>query len=195
MINVGKLTLRVYLSWQQKRTGVCSMVFNDSKYHMLLWDFDEKDIEKIEDELLATMIVFHLPTIYIISSSPNHYHAYCFARRLLCETIHILSGVSSIDLAYLRLGATRGYFTLRISPRQDAAFFRVAEIKSKYPDEISPYDVTVNEYLTSNKGGKTNAQQSAKILFTICIDTGRYNFVPYSQLGLNSPRPPQFYHY
>jgi hypothetical protein len=67
------------------------------------------------------------------------------------ETVNILSDNPFIDMDYLRIGATRGYYTLRISPKNNENKFELVKIlKSDYTNEIDPFDITVNEYWTSN---------------------------------------------
>lgn len=149
-----KLRLKIYLDRLEKRDGVCSQVFNEKDNHMLIWDFDNAELEDILNGLNLVQFQYCLPTIYIIESSPQKYHAYCFAKRSLQQTINILSGTEKIDLNYLRMGTARGYFTLRISQRKNDKFRLAGMVKSYIPNEIEPFDITVNEYFTSNKGDK-----------------------------------------
>lgn len=133
----------------EKRNGVCSQNLETGK-HILLWDFDESELSAIAKELHRIQCKYALPTIYILQSSEGHYHAYCFCARLFREVIHILSDTVGIDIMYLRLGMARGYYTLRFSEKGGKKIHRVSSIMSKYPDEMSPEDVTINEYLTTN---------------------------------------------
>lgn len=147
--------LRIYFSQLEKRIGVCSTIFQEKDKHILLWDFDDIDTEL--DEIIITLkelqSFYKLPNIYIVSSSVNRYHAYSFTCRSFREVIHILSDTPQIDIDYLRLGMARGYYTLRISERKGKEFILQYTLLSLRPNEVNPLDVTVNEYLTKNKGG------------------------------------------
>lgn len=144
--------LRLYFSRMAKRTGVCSQIYQQKDKHILLWDFDDTPLEQIEAVLLVSQMRYTLPAIHIISSSPNSYHAYCFTSRSFREIIHILSATDKIDLKYLRLGMVRGYYTLRITPRKNDNFVLIKTLPSVTENETNNMSITINEYLTVNKG-------------------------------------------
>ena len=154
-IRIGKFQIRVYASVLEKRIGICSQKYDKTDSHILLWDFDYMSLSKIVKSLKVIQDTYCLPVIYVIKSSPDSYHAYCFTARTFRETITILSATTTLDITYLRMGIVRGYFTLRISPRKNEPKFKlVRKLWSIYPDEAGYSDMTINEYLTSNKGGK-----------------------------------------
>ena len=144
--------LRVYFSRLEKREGVCSNVYREDDKHILLWDFDDVRLSNIIKTLTAKQIQYKLPTIYIVTSSPKRFHAYCFVSRTFREIIHILSGTPEIDTKYLRLGMVRGYYTLRISSRTTDDFILIKTLSSFVLDEVNPLDISINEYMTTNKG-------------------------------------------
>lgn len=152
------LELNCYINKRYRRTGICSQKFDEQNKHMLLWDFDDVGINDIINSLISIQWAFLLPDIYVIESSKNHYHAYCFAKRTLKEAINILSLTSYVCEDYLRLGMIRGYYTLRISLRQGEQFKLVKKLLSKYPDEILPDEITLSDYITYN-GGNKNAKR------------------------------------
>ena len=145
--------LRIYSSRLEKRVGICSKVFKEDDKHILLWDFDNVRLSKIIKSLTAKQIQYKLPTIYIITSSPKRFHAYCFASRTFREVINIISGTPEIDIKYLRLGMVRGYYTLRISSRTNDDFILIKTLSTSVMDEVNPPDISINDYLTINKGG------------------------------------------
>jgi len=149
----NRYRMSFYISRTEKRYGVCSPLYKSDK-HILLWDFDDTPLIKVIDSLLLVQLSYKLPTIYILESSKNRYHAYCFVSKTLQEIIHILSCTQEIDLEYLRLGMVRGYYTLRFSPRKGETFKLIKTLKSDIPEETSPFDVTINQYYTTNKGDK-----------------------------------------
>lgn len=153
-INIGKLQLRMYASILEKRTGVCSQKSDKTDKHLLLWDFDRVSISQIVMSLINIQQIYKLPSIVIIQSSPKgSYHAYSFTARPFRDIIKILADTPEVDLTYLRLGAVRGYYTLRITPRKHDPIFHIVEVLvSKYSDEMTHDDMTINQYLTNNKG-------------------------------------------
>ena len=158
---VGNLNLRVYISRLEKRVGICSQQYDNRDKHCLLWDFDYLDINKIIHSLKVRQMLYDLPSIYVVQSSPSSYHAYCLVARSFREVINILSATPEIDMTYLRMGIVRGYFTLRITPRKGEPKFKLVELlTSDIENEMSFDDLTINEYLTSNKGGKHNATRT-----------------------------------
>lgn len=136
-----------------KRTGVCSKNYETDK-HILLWDFDDTNFDFVELELNRLMRKYELPQIYILQSSENHYHAYCFASRTFQQVIHILSETKSLDFEYLRLGIVRGYYTLRFSDKENSKMRLMETLPSSFLEEMSMDDVTINEYFTTNIGGE-----------------------------------------
>lgn len=147
------------MSRLEKRVGICSQQFSNPEKHMLLWDFDYQPLSKIIYALLDVQEHYRLPEIYVIQSSPDSYHAYCFVLRDFIEIIHILSATPIIDITYLRLGMVRGYYTLRITSRpNEPKFSLVVKLPSKHKNEVQATDLTINEYFTSNLGGKHNAE-------------------------------------
>ena len=145
--------LRLYFSRLEKREGVASIAYGTIDKHILLWDFDNTKLTVINKSLRYIQTWYKLSTIYIISSSPNRYHAYCFSTRTFKEVINILSATPEIDIKFLRLGMVRGYYTLRISPRKNDNFKIVSKLKSTIIPNIDPLAVSISSYMTINKGG------------------------------------------
>ncbi len=150
--------LKLYGSKVEQRVGICSQHIDSTDKHCLLWDFDyvESEFDLIVT-LLRLQTKFHLPNIYVIESSPNKLHAYCFKGCSFREVIHILSDTPQIDMKYLRLGMVRGYYTLRVTPRKGDSFRLITTLASFIKETITPMDLTVNNYLTTNLGGGNNA--------------------------------------
>lgn len=148
--------LRVYASRLAKRTGACSKIPERLDEHILMWDFDDVSLADVIMSLKFIQGHYTLPPIYIIETSPNRFHAYSFVAMSFRLVAMILLATPFIDEKYVRLGVARGYFTLRISERQDEQF-RLARILGSDIPEVNPKLITMNEYLTSNRGGKKNA--------------------------------------
>ncbi len=153
-IKIKNFGLSVRFFRTVKRTGVCSRIYNEPDKHILMWDFDNTEKNKLLEALENTQRFYELPAIYVIESSHGKHHAYCFVKRSLKDIIHILSATNYIDEEYLRLGMVRGYYTLRISKRNETDFQLVIILHSDKADELSALDVTTNKFETENIGGK-----------------------------------------
>jgi hypothetical protein len=86
--------------------------------HILMWDFDDADIEDITRELAKVQYENKLPRIYILTTGkPNHYIAYCFKKCSWRTAFAIISSTPGVDWNYIKYAAVRGHFTLRVSPK------------------------------------------------------------------------------
>lgn len=118
--------------------GINSNLDDNNKEHILLWDFDEIPLSKIVASLKLIQYRHSLPKIYIVSSSINHYHAYCFTRQSKAKAMYILISTKYIDETYFKLGIVRGYWTLRITPKQvNNKFMSVINLDSKVPEDLT----------------------------------------------------------
>lgn len=155
LVRIGNLQIRFYITLLENRVGVNSQLYNEPDKHILLWDFDNANIDEIKSSLVAMQLRYRLPEILIVESSPEKYHAYCFASRPFMEVVHILSDTPNVCETFFRIGIIRGYYTLRISTRKGQGGFKLIDrLLSGYKNEVSPFDVTVSNYSTANKGGK-----------------------------------------
>lgn len=152
IVKLGQYELKIYLNKLAKRVGICSKIGKLEDRHAVLWDFDDVLLKTIVKSLLDIQKRYSLPEIYILNSSARKYHAYCFTARPFQKVVEILAATPNIDMAYLRLGVVRGYYTLRISERNGISFKLAVLLPSVFNNESQPLDLTYNEYLTSNKG-------------------------------------------
>jgi len=107
-----------------------------SDNHILIWDFDNTPLPQVIDSLLALQGNWELPPIYIVQSSPEHYHAYCFKLLPMPQVICILATTKGICSNFFKFGILRGYWTLRITPEK-GTFKKMMILDSKYkPDKV-----------------------------------------------------------
>jgi len=147
-----RLPIMLHIRRTAMRHGICSRIQGTNDRHILIADFDNVSLNELVHDLESLMIEFELPDIYIVQSSPNHYHSYCFTNRCLRDVVYILYGMKYVDIDYIKLGVARGYYTLRYSRKDNDNDMKIVHmIKSPYNDvEISPNEVTLNEYYTTN---------------------------------------------
>jgi len=118
IINVGNI--RIHLSASVQRTTQVEGINSNlpDGRHILLWDFDDNDINNVIDTMRDIQTRESLSNVYIVESSAKHYHALCFTPVSLTDAIIILSTTPDIDKNFVRIGLMRGFWTLRISPRR-----------------------------------------------------------------------------
>jgi hypothetical protein len=84
-----------------------------------MWESDHVSLARFMFQLWLTQKKYCLPAIHVIkSNNGNHYHALCFSRHSWIETVHIVTENRLVDEQWFRWATTRGYFTLRISPKK-----------------------------------------------------------------------------
>jgi len=118
-------------------TGVNSRVKDD--LHVCMWDFDNKSLIAIIDELRITQRIFRLPRIFILQTSngPN-YQAFCFTLRPWQQVRSIVGQTFFVDDNFFKLGVLRGFFTLRTGPKFGFKPELVHVLMSLVPDECIP---------------------------------------------------------
>lgn len=119
-----RIRLDFSISKTVKVTGINSNVDSTNEKHILLWDFDETPYYKIVESLKNIQTDCKLPTIHIIQSSPNRYHAYCFIAVDMPTAMYIISSTPCVDYTFFKLGVMRGYWTLRITDKKQNNLFR-----------------------------------------------------------------------
>lgn len=118
--------------------------------HVLMWDFDDITLTQLETILREVQDTFTLPSIYILKTNKfNGYHAYCLKRYSFIHAMHILTVSDGIDPQFLRLGACRGFWTLRLSPKRGVELTKVSTLISTIPEDVTIDELTnLVEYRT-----------------------------------------------
>jgi hypothetical protein len=96
--------------------GVNSLL--PSGEHILMWDFDNLPLPDVYESLIKIQSGWDLPSIYIVESSFEHYHAYCLDSFPYPQVLNILASTIGLDTVYFKFGILRGYWTLRITPEK-----------------------------------------------------------------------------
>lgn len=116
-ITIGDLRLTFTCARITKVVGVNSQL--DDSRHILMWDFDEVELDRVKDALRRVQTRFFLSDILILrSSEPNNYIAYCFTAKDWRDTVMILAQTELVDWNFFKYGCYRGHFTLRVSPKK-----------------------------------------------------------------------------
>ena len=141
-MRIDFLNIRIRLGFSVSKTveviGINSNVDAENKEHILLWDFDNIPYSEIVESLKSVQRFFVLPTIHVITSSPEHYHAYCFAKFPQATAMYIIGKTSYVDTVFFRFGILRNYWTLRItSKKHGQTFCHVGDLPSDVPEDLS----------------------------------------------------------
>ena len=120
--------------------GVDSNLNDDE--HVLMWDFDHIDYWLIHDTLKEVQLVYRLPTIYIMQTSPKRgFHAWCFKKVPWRKCVEILAFTKHLDWNYYKYGIYRGHFTLRVSPKCGREIHLFHRLESKHPEDVTIHDL------------------------------------------------------
>ena len=127
--------------------------------HLCMWDFDNKSLIAVIDELRRTQDMYRLPRIFILQTSRGmNYQAFCFTRRPWEQVIAIVGQTFFVDANFFKLGVLRGHFTLRTSPKFGYKPELVHVLASLIPDECTPKQLRHwSRYETVDHRGKKSA--------------------------------------
>lgn len=142
-IKIVKCGLRFYLASSLCRvrevTGVNSQIDEDT--HFLMWDFDDTPLAIVKESLEYVQRLFSLPSIGIVETRENGYHAYCFRACSFVEARGIIALTPNVDRHYLAAGCGRGYFTLRFTDVGGREFKHVMTLRSEVPADLDYKDI------------------------------------------------------
>lgn len=115
--------------------GVNSKVEDDN--HVLLWDFDNTNIEVVRIALGMMQKRFQLPTIHVMwSNGVRSWHAYCLCRMPWRHAVEIVASTPAVDWQFFRYGVLRGAFTLRVTGKNGVYPREVFKLPSRKPESI-----------------------------------------------------------
>ena len=115
-IRIGKWKLTITLAPVVDVVGVNSLLPDGN--HMLMWDFDDKPLERVMIALVVEQLMHDLPPIYILQTRPKvGYIAYCFTRMPFMKACSIIAETWGICQNFYKWGVFRKRFTLRITPK------------------------------------------------------------------------------
>lgn len=120
-----------------KVRGISSKLSDNE--HVLMWDFDNQTVDQVLGTLRAVQEHWHLSDVYVVQSGDDrHYHAYCFTVCDFQGALMVLMNTPNIDQGFLRIGVIRGFWDLRITPKDGKPFRSVATLRSSIPPDVAP---------------------------------------------------------
>ena len=115
-ITIGDLRLTFTIARITKVIGVNSKL--DDGRHILMWDFDDTNLEEVKDALRKIQTRYFLSDIYILETRlRTNFISYCFTACDWRRAVEIIASTQKVDWNFLKYGVYRGHFTLRVSPK------------------------------------------------------------------------------
>ena len=140
-IRLGMHKLVVTFSKIEDVVGVNSLLEDGT--HILMWDFDYEDEEKVIAVLEWEQAFWKLPNIYVLKTAEEKgFHAYCLTRVPFLKACAILADTNLIDETYYRMGVFRKKWTLRISEKSGRSISLHKILKSDVPEDVSVKELT-----------------------------------------------------
>lgn len=110
--------------------------------HILMFDFDDTTLEKVEAALKKVQDKYNLPTIYILETKRDtNFIAYCFKRTKWKQVVTIISEVEGIDWNFFKYGVYRDKFTLRVTDKGHGLPHLVKRLISYFPEDAKVEDL------------------------------------------------------
>lgn len=106
--------------------------------HCLFWDFDDVSLGAVKTGLEIIQHDFKLPTIYILQTSENGYHANCWKYHRWIEARTIVAATPYVDKKFLAISIIREFFTLRFTPIAYREIDFVGYLPSDVPEDVDP---------------------------------------------------------
>jgi len=86
--------------------------------HVLMWDFDDTDLNTVVETLIRVQRIYDLPNIYVLSTKGGeNFIAYCFKRTPWRKAVEILAFTKNVDWNFIKYSVYRGHFTLRVGAK------------------------------------------------------------------------------
>lgn len=124
--------------------------------HILLWDFDSVELERVQCILSDIVHRYALGNIHIFQTrkTPASFHAFCLCAQEWTTVVEILASTPGLDWSFFKWGVVRGHFTLRIGPKGDSIPYKVGLIEGYRPDDVewtdlksfTKYETRLNKY-------------------------------------------------
>jgi len=133
-LDIGSIRFALYVNTVIKVIGVNSYL--DDGRHILMWDFDDVELEDVKRALRKVQARYFLSDIHIMETKRNSsYCAYCFTAVDWQRAIEIVAATDHVDMKYLKWSVYRGRFTLRVSPKFDRQSRKICTLEGfQLPD-------------------------------------------------------------
>jgi hypothetical protein len=110
--------------------------------HILMWDFDDVSLNKVEDVLKEVQFHYQLSDIFVVETkSDTNFIAYCFTALDWRKSVEIIASTPRVDYQFLRFGVYRGHWTLRVTPKNGRKPKFVARLLGLMKPTCSPKDL------------------------------------------------------
>lgn len=116
-LNIGDVRITFSIARVTRMIGVNSRLDDDR--HIIMWDFDDMELEVVESALCKVQEKYNLSNIYILETKHlTNYIAYCFTARRFDHVCLVILDTNFIDWNFFKYGVYRGRFTLRVTAKE-----------------------------------------------------------------------------
>ena len=123
------------------RVGGFNSLLTDGN-HILMWDFDDTNLDAVSRALRRVQVKYKLPRITILETKfDTNYIAYCFKRMSFREVVTIVSDTKGVDFNFFKFGVYREKFTLRVTDKGHGLPHHVMKLPSKVPEDVAVEDL------------------------------------------------------
>jgi hypothetical protein len=151
-------TISVWIQKVDRVLGINSRIGKrEDDKHILLWDFDNKNLLGVKLSLMGIQSKYGLSNIYIIGGDKkNSYKAICFDKYPFWLMIGILYDTLDIDQSFYRWTVRKGQATMRIGKKRGRINLNVIDciysknrIQPEIPEVLNfvKYETPIGEYL------------------------------------------------
>jgi hypothetical protein len=130
------ITYFTMLSATQSNEGISSLLPNGM--HMVLTDFDNCNLEQVENSLIKVQKQYDLSDIYVVSDKEGSYRSWCFKPTTWTNLMHIQLDTDFIDKTFRYYTFTRGMSTLRTSRKKNRPEQKLVSVLPSYFMPIPP---------------------------------------------------------
>jgi hypothetical protein len=156
------ISISIWLQKIDRVMGINSRIGKrEEDKHILLWDFDDVELNWVQGSLRGKQNRYALSNIYIIGGDKERsYKAMCFDQFTFWEMIGILYNTDFIDQSFYRWTVRKGQATMRISKKKGRIDLNVIDClysKNRTQPEIPEvlnfvkYETPIGEYLRIGK--------------------------------------------
>ncbi len=137
---IGKWKIAITIARHARVIGVNSEL--EDGRHILMWDFDDVELDKVKEALWRVQSKYWLSEIFILrTKEPNNYIAYCFRTKEWPRAVEIVVSTEGVDWQFIRFGVFRGKFTLRVTPKGERTPYLVDRLEGLCSPDVSPQEL------------------------------------------------------
>jgi len=139
-VTIGDVRVTFSIARVAQVIGVNSKL--DDGRHIIMWDFDEVSLGKVEKALRYAQHYYSLSAIHILETKKDtNYIAYCFKAKPFSQVCLIVVDTPLVDWNFFKYGVYRGRFTLRVTAKNGRVPRLVKVLESDNKPDVNVKDL------------------------------------------------------